>query len=132
MSAGTEASGSPTSSAIGYLRSHRRAALALLDMGDQFTRGQSPPVVARNLRWFAAHGVVEAVDRTKTASGSYRVVWSVPEGVAAWIDRSIEREAETPCGHSGVRCLVAGERYTCTEDGCTKTFGAETAREVIQ
>jgi hypothetical protein len=36
-----------------------------------------------------------------------------------------------PCRHRGVRCLEAGDLYTCTAEGCGVRFDAATAREII-
>lgn len=121
----------PDKGAQGFLISHRRAAVALLDLPEQFTCAEAPDVVARHVQRCAGHDIFQAVGRATTTSNSEVIVWTVPEGVRAWIDANIDHSHRTPCGHSGVRCLVSGEEYTCTEDYCDAVFDRETAKEVM-
>lgn len=44
----------------------------------------------------------------------------------------LNRISKTPCGHTGVRTLEAGETYTCCYDACNETFGRDAAEAVIR
>lgn len=49
-----------------------------------------------------------------------------------WIKANLERPTTFPCGHRGVRTLVARKEYTCRDDDCDAVYGPDRAREVLQ
>ena len=61
-----------------------------------------------------------------------RRLWGVPPRVDRWIRENVDIET-TPCeSATGVRCVEAGEVFTCTDEACDCRFGRETALEVTR
>jgi hypothetical protein len=107
------------------LRTHLKAAKALPAPDiDPWLRKDAPPEVARWLNKFLEAGIVSPVDES-FIDGTYLNRYRVDERCHRYAEEL--DAAETPCGHSGARCLVAGERYTCIRDYCDETFDRETA-----
>lgn len=67
-----------------------------------------------------------------TGSNDPVIEWRVSRSAHAFIERCVETPSRTPCGHTGVRCLAAGETYTCHRDDCDATFGRAAAQEVLE
>ena len=80
-----------------------------------------------DLAKLAHHNGIVKVGRVERSSAHY---WRVSEALKAHLDRHHETPTRAPCGHTGVRCIVSGETFTCTHDGCDETFDKETAMEV--
>jgi hypothetical protein len=84
---------------------------------------------------FRAAGVIEKrrdvqFDSDYDTSG---YLWSVPEHVHKWAREHTDVENLTPCGSAtGIRCVEAGEVYTCTADHCDCEMTREEALEVVE
>jgi len=75
------------------------------------------------------HGILKKEVHRKTTGH----LWSVDADVYAWVVDTIDPPDLTPCGHQGVRCVEAGETYTCSlpDTECDEQFGREAAEAVI-
>jgi hypothetical protein len=85
---------------------------------------------------FSRHGVIEAVGTipaTEHPSSSRTTNrWQTEPDVAAYVDEYRASHTRTPCGCStGFRTLTPGERYTCRDGDCNRTFGREVALAVV-
>lgn len=122
----------PEASARGFLKSHRVVAHALPEPEVEWTVNDVPAAVGDVIHRLAHDNIVENAgwehDHNKARE---RNVWRTSPVAAHWIDEHVEDRRMTPCGHSGVRCIEAGETYTCLEESCEETFDREAAEEVL-
>lgn len=59
--------------------------------------------------------------------------WRTHDDVYSWVLDVLDHPEMKPCGclGGGIRCVVSGELYECTNDDCDGTFGREAAEEVV-
>jgi hypothetical protein len=123
-----------TRSQINLLKMNRGDAARLPDADEAVTHATLRERIGHaTLSKFNAAGVVtkarSLADDPEYESDGH--LWTVPAGVAAWIEQNVD-STMTPCGCStGIRTVTAGETYTCRNDECNETFDRETALEVV-
>ena len=114
------------------LRSSPAAALELPDPDETFSRQEllQRPHWTESLCSIATANDILVIDEYHV-NGSHS--WSVNDDVYAWVVDTIDPPTLTPCGHQGIRCVEAGETYTCSlpDAECDERFGREAAEAVI-
>ena len=118
----------PTRTTINNLRVNKAAALRLPAPSDPRPRAALYEHLSTSEFYqFRCAGILEKRGRDDEG----RRLWGVPPRVDRWIAENIDIET-TPCeSATGVRCVEAGETFTCTDDDCDCRFGRETAAEVV-
>lgn len=117
-----------SSGAHTWLRYNRSIALALPAPSEEWTLADVNYSQA-TLRTLSEKGHIQ---RTGTVDSGGAHVWRTDSATYAYVEKHLERNYETPCGNSGVRCIDAGETYTCTADDCDCRFDRETAEQVMR
>ena len=118
----------PTRSVINTLKPNKAAALRLPAPSEPRPQAALYERLSTSEFYqFRSAGILEKRGR----DDEDRRLWGVPPRVDRWIRENVDTET-TPCGNAtGVRCVEAGETYTCTDDECDCRFGRETAAEVV-
>ena len=118
----------PTRSVINTIRANKAAALRLpAPTEPQPRRVLYERTSCSQFNVFREAGILEKRGRDDEG----RRLWGVPPRVDRWIAENIDIET-TPCANAtGVRCVEAGELFTCTDDECDCRFDRETAAEVV-
>lgn len=117
------------------LRTNPHIAAALADLTGEFTRGDLPPEVERELKSLLNVGVVRRVKRYNTNGSGTRpgdhAVWAVPEHIRRWIEAHVDWSPPPgPCDHPGIRNRRGhdgDEAFTCSDADCGETFGRDVA-----
>ncbi|WP_181693263.1 hypothetical protein [Natronomonas sp. LN261] len=119
------------------LRYNREMAMKLPDAERTFAL-QETNLSKSELQKLHQAGAIDRVERERSVCETgvtyRRWRWQTVDRVAAWIEDYFDDAPECPgedCYSTGVRCLEPRERYTCSNDGCTETFGPDVARELI-
>jgi hypothetical protein len=117
-----------------YLKANPQVALALPAPEETWFFRELDSLTHRDIHTLSNCNVVErdSIEFRDHQGNSKIIRWRVVPAAYDFIERRVSAPSLTPCGHRGVRCLDAGERYTCTDDSCEATFGRETAREVLE
>ena len=118
----------PTRTIVTTIRANKAAALRLPAPSDP--RPQAAlfeHLSTSEFYQFREAGILEKRGRDDEG----RRLWGVPPRVDRWIAENIDIET-TPCANAtGVRCVEAGETFTCTDGECDCRFDRETAAEVV-
>lgn len=123
---------SPIRDLATWFRFNRQVALALPEPDTEWTVREVPEIDHTVTNRLNKNGAIERVGRTPQCKDRTSVtIWTTDSGTYEWVQEHIERTNETPCGNSGVRCIEAGETFSCTDADCDCRFGPDTAREVM-
>lgn len=131
VSADAPATVNVSTSTAGFLRTHRELALALPHHEETWTKEEAPDLVGGRFRKLIALKLIVPAERTYNHEGNWHQThWRTRREVVEWVAANVDR-SRAPCGHGGVRCIEAGETYTCLRDDCAATFGRGVAEEVL-
>lgn len=131
MSADAPATVNLSTSTAAFLRTHRELALELPHHEETWTKEEAPPLVDARFRKLIADRIIVPADcQYKSEANWYQTHWRTRREVVEWVAKNVDR-SRAPCGHGGVRCIEAGETYTCLHDDCAATFGRDVAEEVL-
>jgi hypothetical protein len=115
------------------LEGRRQAALALPPHGETWTTADVDPLDSGAVKSFHVGGVIARVERQYDGAN----VWETEPGIHEWVHEHFHSDATCPgtdtrsCPATGIRCLEAGECYTCTDPNCEARFGPTTARRLL-
>ena len=115
------------------LQSRRQAAIRLPPHGQRWRAGDIEGLDPRSVISLHRSGVVNCVERNYGCVN----VWETAPGVYGWVTKHFARRPTCPgtedtrCLETGVRCISAGETYSCTDPDCEATFGPETAKRLM-
>ena len=115
------------------LEGRRQAALALPPHGETWTTADVELLDSGAVKSFHVGGVIARVERQYDGAN----VWETEPGIHEWVHEHFDSAATCPgtdtrsCPATGIRCLEAGECYTCTDPDCEARFGPATARRLL-
>ena len=119
-----------------YLLSHQPVALSLPDPDEDVSFETLISEIGRSAAFRLQ--TLEIIEKVRfvgddEAFDHEGYLWRTSPAAARWIDCVISEDVvTTPCGCStGVRCVEAGEVFTCTSEACDCRFDRETALEVV-
>jgi hypothetical protein len=111
------------------LRCRREAARALPAPEETWMLADVDEAVRETVPKFLDRGIIYVIDETTVRDHDSINVYRTSAAAAAHVDQ-LDQPA-TPCDHTGVTTIVAGETFSCGRDGCQARFGPETAREEL-
>lgn len=115
------------------LQSRRESALALPPTGDVWEVHEIDGLETPTICAFHSAGVIICTERNVGGLNK----WMTAPSIYPWITEHLTGHSTCPgadgadCQDTGIRCLEAGERYTCTDPDCEARFGAAAAREIM-
>lgn len=117
-----------------FLHGHPSIAMALPEPGTVWEFADHEEITHRAVHILSkANAIKRAGVRRPGGNEAGKIIqWETTQDAHAFIRDEIADRQLTPCGHSGVRCLEAGEVYSCGRDDCDETFGREAAKEVLE
>jgi hypothetical protein len=116
-----------------FLQANPQIALALPAPEETWFKRDVDPITHRAIHILSRNGAIErdAIEFRDDQGNSKIIRWRTTTRVHEFVSEHVSEPSLTPCGHTGVQCLVAGETYTCSDKRCEATFGPAVAREVL-
>lgn len=123
----------PTKTVVNLLRTHKAAAFKLPEPDDGIRLEELRDRIGHALVYrFREWDIIQRGDPLGDDDEYEGHWWYTNRTAYAYLHENYDEPTLTPCGCSnGVRCVTAGEVYTCQNDNCDETFGRETAEEVV-
>lgn len=123
-----------TVSATTFLQNNPDIAFNIPDAGQPW-RVERLPIAHRGLMELKQRGLIRRGPRQATGDGdsshTYRIWWTKPATARAIAALDEPPTCPEGCYATGVRCLEAGELYTCLTDDCGCRFGRDRAQAIL-